>query len=387
MVQWTTWLWMGELMEASRRTSFDFLDIVADDPRSLLICDDDVINRTILSNLFSDTFSITETQDGDECLMAVLSSPDAWAGILLDYQMERMDGLEVLRRLHRRGLTERIPVFLISAEATMEVVREAYQLGCMDVIEKPVVPFVVRRRVLSVAELFTARRRLSQTVLVQQNELIRRATEILKLNRGMIEALSQAIEFRNGESGAHVRRIHDITGILLRGTPLGDGLSEEDVEIISVAAIMHDVGKIAIPDAILGKPGKLTPEEFEIMKSHTVLGAQLLEDIPQLHSNDSYRYAVDIARHHHERWDGSGYPDGLRGDELSSWVQAVSIADVYDALRSERVYKPAYSREKALQMIVEGACGVFNPKLIETFNMVEPEVSLLYGTTRDGGLS
>lgn len=374
-------------MEASRRTSFDFLDIVADDPRSLLICDDDVINRTILSNLFSDTFSITETQDGDECLMAVLSSPDAWAGILLDYQMERMDGLEVLRRLHRRGLTERIPVFLISAEATMEVVREAYQLGCMDVIEKPVVPFVVRRRVLSVAELFTARRRLSQTVLVQQNELIRRATEILKLNRGMIEALSQAIEFRNGESGAHVRRIHDITGILLRGTPLGDGLSEEDVEIISVAAIMHDVGKIAIPDAILGKPGKLTPEEFEIMKSHTVLGAQLLEDIPQLHSNDSYRYAVDIARHHHERWDGSGYPDGLRGDELSSWVQAVSIADVYDALRSERVYKPAYSREKALQMIVEGACGVFNPKLIETFNMVEPEVSLLYGTTRDGGLS
>lgn len=198
---------------------------------------------------------------------------------------------------------------------------------------------MVLRRVQSVVELYQARARLSGVVDRQQAELLERAAQIVRLNQGMVEALSAAIEFRNGESGQHVRRIHDITHYLLTHTELGDGLSQTDVDNIALAAIMHDVGKIAIPDAILGKPGKLTKEEFEIMKTHTVQGAALLENIPQMQESGAYLYACDIARHHHERWDGRGYPDGLKGDEISIWSQVVSLADVYDALTSKRVYR------------------------------------------------
>ena len=165
---------------------------------------------------------------------------------------------------------------------------------------------------------------------------------------------------------------------LLTRTELGRGLSEDEVESIALAAVMHDVGKIAIPDAILTKPGPLTPEEFEVMKSHTVIGAQMLEDIPQLHGSGEFPYAVDIARHHHERWDGSGYPDGLSGDELTPWSQAVALADVYDALRSERVYKPPFGRERAAGMIRAGECGCFGPQLLAAFDEVEPVAAALY---------
>lgn len=261
--------------------------------------------------------------------------------------------------------------------------REAYQLGVMDVISKPVIPYVVERRVNSVVELFQARRRLGNVVERQQSALLRQAEQIIGLSRGMIESLSTAIEFRNGESGEHVRRIHDITKYMLEHTELGDGLSPEDIDAISLAAIMHDVGKIAIPDAILNKPGRLTAEEFEIMKTHTLQGARLLERIPQMRELSAYRYACDIARHHHERWDGRGYPDGLKGEEISVWAQIVSLADVYDALVSKRVYKDAYGREKALGMIRDGACGTFNPSLLECFFRVEQELRYLYETPKE----
>ena len=192
------------------------------------------------------------------------------------------------------------------------------------------------------------------------------------------QALSTAIEFRSEESGDHVRRIHDITWNLLTYTPLGDGLDDEAIHQIALASIMHDVGKIAIPDAILNKPGKLTPEEYEVMKTHTVQGALLLERIPQLRETGLYAYAADIARHHHERWDGRGYPDGLRGDAISPWAQAVSLADVYDALINKRVYKAALPREKALAMIQNGDCGVFGPHLLKCFFAVEERLFALY---------
>ena len=159
---------------------------------------------------------------------------------------------------------------------------------------------------------------------------------------------------------------------------MGKGFSREDVDNIALAAIMHDVGKIAIPDAILNKPGRLTPEEFQVMKTHTVQGEKLLETIPQLRESGAYEYACDIARHHHERWDGRGYPDGLKGDEISVWAQVVSLADVYDALTSKRVYKNAFSAEKALEMIQNGECGVFNPRLLSCFLEAEPEIRKMY---------
>ena len=340
-------------------------------PGSLLIVDDDAINRAILENLFAPFYPIEEAEDGDEGLARILARPERFCAVLLDVVMPRMSGLEVLERLRESALTEKLPVFLITAEASDENMRRAYDLGVMDVISKPVVPYIVLKRVQSVIELFQARKRLRRTVKSQQTELLAQAEKIIRLNQGMIEALSTAIEFRSEESGDHVRRIHDITWNLLTYTPLGDGLDDEAIHQIALASIMHDVGKIAIPDAILNKPGKLTTEEYAIMKTHTTQGALLLERIPQLRETGLYAYAADIARHHHERWDGRGYPDGLRGDEISVWAQAVSLADVYDALINKRVYKAAFSRERALEMIRNGDCGVFGPRLLDCFFAVE----------------
>lgn len=230
----------------------------------------------------------------------------------------------------------------------------------------------------SVIELFQARKRLSRTVESQQERLLRQQEEIVELNQGIVEALAAAIEFRSEESGDHVRRIHDITAYLLSETELGNGLSSDEIAEIAQASMLHDVGKIAVPDRILNKPGRLTPEEFEIMKTHTTVGAALLEGIPQLQRHHSYRYAVDIARHHHERWDGCGYPDGIKGDEISVWAQVVALADVYDALSRKRVYKDAFPREQVLDMIRSGQCGAFQPDLLRCFFAVEKELSKMY---------
>ena len=357
------------------------LEVNKDDIRvsdMILIVDDDEMNRALLANIFDKYYLTEEAEDGDVGLDMILADPEKYCAILLDCMMPRMGGIEVLRRLDEHGLIDKIPVFLITAEANSETLLEAYRLGVMDVILKPVTPYIVLRRINSVVELFRARKRLGNRVEQQDMELIEKAQKIIELNKGMIEALSTAIEFRDGESGEHVRRIHDITKFLLENTELGEGLSSDDIDNIALASIMHDVGKIAIPDHILNKPGRLDHDEFEIMKTHTTQGSNLLEKIPQLHDSGVYEYAHDIARHHHEKWDGRGYPDGLKGDEISLWAQIVSIADVYDALSCKRVYKDALPREKVIQMIRGGECGMFNPKLLECFFKVEETLSKFY---------
>lgn len=345
---------------------------------AILIVDDDVINRKILSKLFSDCYTVLEAADGLSGLEQILRNP--LCAILLDVQMPGMTGIEVLRRLKPLGLLDKIPVFLITAESGQEVMKEAYELGVMDVISKPVVSYVVLRRVRSIIELFEARKHLNKVVENQNIAILEQAERIIQLNQGMIEALATAIEFRNEESGGHVQRICQITRLMLQNTELGNGLSEEEVENIALASIMHDVGKITIPDAVLTKPGKLTAEEYEIMKSHTTKGVTILESIPQLRDSGIYEYACDIARHHHERWDGRGYPDHLAGDEISVWSQVVSLADVYDALSCRRVYKPSFPREKVVEMICTGQCGLFNPRLLESFLKVEDRLSAMYQT-------
>ena len=337
------------------------------DPQTILIVDDDEINRGILDNIFADDYQVEEAENGRIGLEKILDTPEKYCAVLLDVMMPEMDGLETLRHLKHEELLDEIPVFLITAEANDAVMKEAYRMGVMDVISKPVIPYVVMRRINSVVELFRARRSLSNQVMAQQSELLRQAEQIIRLNRGMIEGLATAIEFRSAESGNHVRRIHDITRYMLKYTEWGEGMEDYDIEQIAQASIMHDIGKIAIPDAVLNKPGRLTPEEFEIMKTHTVQGEQLLEKIPELKENLAYEYAKDIARHHHERWDGRGYPDGLKGDEISPWAQIVSLADVYDALSCKRIYKDAFPREKVVEMIRDGSCGVFNPRLLDAF--------------------
>lgn len=345
---------------------------------TILIVDDSEINRAILANIFSAEYDIIEAEDGQEGLAIIHAHPPGLSAILLDVVMPHVNGIEVLRTLHHNGLTRKIPAFLITADVNSTTMREAYELGVMDVIFKPVVPYIVRRRVNSVVELFRARRKLSAQVQRQREELLLQTQQLAEMGMGMVEALATAIEFRSDESGEHVRRIRDITCYLLRTTPLGEGLSETEIDLIGVGAITHDVGKISIPDAVLNKPGRLTAEEFELMKSHTVKGAELLTKIPQMREHSAYRYARDIALHHHERWDGRGYPDGLAGDETPIWTQIVSLADVYDALVSKRCYKDAFSADTAVNMILDGQCGAFNPRLLEHFVKAEPVLRKLY---------
>lgn len=352
---------------------------------TILIVEDEAVNRAILANLFEDTYRILEAEDGQAGLEAAEAHADGLSAILLDVIMPRLSGIELLRRLAARGLPERVPVFLVTADATDGTMREAYELGVMDVILKPVVPYVVRRRVNSVVELFRARRRLGAEVERQRDQLLRQTQQLASMSMGMVEALSTAIEFRSDESGAHVRRIRDITCHLLRETSLGDGLSEAEIQLIGVGAVTHDVGKISIPDAILHKKGRLTPEEFEQMKLHTVKGAELLSQIPQMRAHSAYAYAYDIALHHHERWDGRGYPHGLVGDETPIWTQVVALADVYDALVSRRCYKDAFAADTAVEMILTGQCGVFNPRLLACFRRSEPVLRQLYAA--EGGKS
>lgn len=344
----------------------------------ILIVDDEEINRAILANLFEDRYQIVEAENGREGLDRIRELEGSLSAVLLDVVMPQMDGISVLRRMNRRGMTEKVPFFLITASRDDATIQEAYSLGVMDVISKPIVPYVVQRRVDSVVELFRARRRLGAEVERQREKLLEQAQQLAQMGMGMVEALATAIEFRSDESGEHVRRIHDITCYLLRTTPLGEGLSQDEIDLIGVAAITHDVGKISIPDAILHKQGKLTAEEYDLMKTHTSKGAELLSKIPQMREHTAYRYAYDIALHHHERWDGRGYPHGLVGDQTPIWTQIVALADVYDALVSKRCYKEPFPAKVALQMILDGQCGAFNPRLLHYFQEAEPALSQLY---------
>lgn len=346
--------------------------------KTILIIDNDAVNRAILRKTFSDLYTIREEPSGYLGIAEMLNNQQLFSAVLLDVEIPGMSGIEILRHMKQIGLVDSLPVFLITAEQQEHFVKEAYDLGVMDIIEKPVIPYLVRRRVQSVVELFETRKFLHEMVETQKVELMNQSNQILLLNQGMIEALATAIQFRDAESGGHVNRIFEITRFILENTDFGKDLSQTDINNIALASIMHDVGKIAIPDAVLTKPGKLTPEEFEIMKTHTTKGVGLLENIPQLQNNEFYEYACDIAWHHHERWDGKGYPEGLKGDEITPWSQVVALADVYDALSCKRVYKSAFSRKKVIEMIWAGQCGAFNPRLIDCFFSVEGEISKMY---------
>ncbi len=337
----------------------------------ILIVDDDFINRELLKNIFSAQYTFEEADNGRAGLEQIQRHLDKLCAIILDVQMPEMTGIELLEIISRQGIPEKVPTFLITAQDDDDLVAAAYHMGVVDVVAKPVIPVVVQKRVKTVIELFSARETLSATVKGQEQQLNESAKAIDELHRGTIEALATAIEFRDIESGQHVSRLYGMTKYILSNTAFGEGLSADTIESIARGAIMHDVGKIAISDVILNKPGRLTAEEFEVMKQHTVKGAELLEQICQTQLHESYRYAADIARHHHERWDGKGYPDGLKGDEISIASQVVSIVDVYDALVSVRVYKKPYSHEEAVEMIRSGQCGCFNPKLLACFLEVE----------------
>ncbi len=328
---------------------------------TVLIVDDSEMNRAILTEMLQDDFDILEAESGEACIQILQERRNGISLVLLDIVMPGMDGFEVLGYMTRAGMMDTLPVIMISSEDSQAVVRRAYDMGASDYISRPFDAQIVYRRVMNTIMLYAKQRRLLSMLTDQ-------IYEKEKNNRIMISILSQVMGFRNSESAAHILHINIITSMLLeRLIQKTDRyhLDWNQCLQIATASALHDIGKIGIPDEILNKPGRLTSEEYEIMKQHSMIGAEMLDKLDIYRDEELVRIAYDICRGHHERYDGKGYPDGLKGDEIPISAQVVSLADVYDALTSARVYKPAYSHEEAIRMILNGECGVFNPLLMD----------------------
>lgn len=336
----------------------------------LLVVDDSEMNREILKEILGKEYRILEACDGEEALKMLEQYGTEISLVLLDIIMPKMDGFEVLAYMNRDKWIEDIPVIMISSEGSESYIRRAYELGASDYISRPFDAKVVYQRVINMIKLYAKQRRLIHLVTDQ-------IYEKEKNNRMMTGILSQIVEFRNGESGLHVLHINILTQLLLEKLTRKSenyDLSWSQQHMIATASALHDIGKIGIDEKILNKPGKLTKEEFEAMKQHTIIGARMLDRLEMYHDEEMMKYAYEICRWHHERYDGKGYPDGLKGEEIPISAQVVSLADVYDALVSDRVYKKAYSHEKAMEMILNGECGMFNPLLLECLVEIQDKV-------------
>ena len=335
----------------------------------ILLVDDSAMNRMMLTEILRDSYHILEAENGRDCMEKLQAEAGNIALVLLDINMPVMDGFEVLKAMNANHTIEDIPVIMISSEDSDATIRRSYELGASDYVNRPFDARIVYRRVTNTIKLYAKQRRLVQMV----SEQIRARENNTDM---LVGVLSHIVEFRNGESGAHVRHIRIITELLLRRLLESSrySITAEQQDMIPLASALHDIGKIGIDEKILNKPGRLTPEEFEVMKTHSILGAKMLHDLDNFAEQPLLQTAYEIARWHHERWDGRGYPDGLKGDEIPISAQLVSLADVYDALTSERCYKKAFSHEKAVQMILNGECGAFNPLLLQCLTDIQADL-------------
>lgn len=353
-------------------TDSDAIETFQSEKPSVLIVDDSEMNRIILNEMLKDEYRVLEADNGRTALDLVDRYGDELSLVLLDIIMPGMNGFEVLGELSRRTVADSLPVIMISSEDSDDVVLRAYELGASDYINRPFNARVVRRRVSNTIRLYAKQRRLTSLLSQQYNERV-------KNSRMLIDIMAGVMELRNGESGLHVTHIEKLTELLLgclvhRSDKFP--LDNEQRSTIAMASALHDIGKMSIDDAILNKPGRLTSEEFEIMKTHTTIGADMLRELGSHHAGNALmEYAYQIARWHHERWDGKGYPDGLKGDDIPIAAQVVSVADVYDALTSVRVYKDAIPHKEAIQMILDGKCGEFNPLLLDCLLEVQDRIA------------
>lgn len=353
-------------------TDTDAIETFQSEKPSILIVDDSEMNRVILNEMLKDEYRVLEADNGRAALDMVDRYGDELSLVLLDIVMPGMNGFEVLGELSRRTVADSLPIIMISSEDSDDVVLRAYELGASDYINRPFDARVVRRRVSNTIRLYAKQRRLTSLLSQQYNARV-------KNSRMLIDIMAGVMELRNGESGLHVTHIEKLTELLLgclvhRSDQFP--LDNEQRSTIAMASALHDIGKMSIDDAILNKPGRLTAEEFEIMKTHTTLGADMLLELGRQHTgNPLLEYAYQIARWHHERWDGKGYPDGLKGDAIPIAAQVVSVADVYDALTSVRVYKDAIPHQEAIQMILDGKCGQFNPLLLDCLLEVQDRIA------------
>ena len=338
----------------------------------ILLVDDSAMNRMILKEILGDDYSILEAENGQECLEKMQAEAGNIALVLLDINMPVMDGFEVLKAMNANHTIEDIPVIMISSDDSDAAIRRSYELGASDYVNRPFDARIVYRRVTNTIKLYAKQRRLVQMVS-DQIRARENNTDML------VGVLSHIVEFRNGESGAHVRHIRIITELLLhRLLEISSQypITAEQQDNIPLASALHDIGKIGIDEKILNKPGRLTPEEFEVVKTHSMLGAEMLHQLENFNEQPLLQTAYEITRWHHERWDGRGYPDGLKGDEIPISAQLVALADVYDALTSERCYKKAFSHEKAVQMILNGECGAFNPLLLQCLTDMQTDLKI-----------
>ncbi len=356
----------------------------------ILVVDDMEVNRELLQQILKDEYDIAQAENGKQAIQYLNKMHDEITVILLDLMMPEMDGFAVLDMMRKQGWLKKIAVLVISGETSSQIESKCFKYGVSDFISKPFEVSVVKRRVRNIVDLFSYKNQLEEKVqkqtetLRKQNKMLQFQAEKLQENNvRIIDILGTVVESRNLESGEHIKRVKGFTRIL--GCHLMQdypeyGLDKKQIDMIASASALHDVGKIAIPDNILLKPGKLTKDEFEYMKSHTTRGCEILNSIEGIWEEDYRKTSYDICRHHHERWDGRGYPDGLKGEAIPISAQIVSVADVYDALVSERVYKEACSCEQTFHMIISGECGVFSPKLLESFRNARKEFEELAGS-------
>lgn len=336
----------------------------------ILIVDDSEMNRDMLSDMLSDDYDIVEAADGEEALSILKERVYDIDLVLLDIIMPAVDGFGVLDVMKRYHWIDNTPVIMISSETSQSYIRKAFELGVTDYILRPFDSFIIHKRVSNTLMLYRKQKKLLSALeeQVYENE---------KNNSMMINVLAHIVEFRNGESGMHVHHIKQLTSILLQNLIEKTDkyhLTENDILLISTASSLHDIGKISIDDKILNKPGRLTAEEFEVIKTHSVIGAEMLQDLHNTHNYPLFDKAYEICRWHHERYDGKGYPDGLKGEEIPISAQVTSLADVYDALTSNRCYKKAFTHEKAMEMILDGQCGAFNPVLLQCLKDCEKQI-------------
>lgn len=336
----------------------------------ILIVDDSEMNRDMLSDMLSDDYDIVEAADGEEALSILKERVYDIDLVLLDIIMPAVDGFGVLDVMKRYHWIDNTPVIMISSETSQSYIRKAFELGVTDYILRPFDSFIIHKRVSNTLMLYRKQKKLLSALeeQVYENE---------KNNSMMVNVLAHIVEFRNGESGMHVHHIKQLTSILLQNLIEKTDkyhLTENDILLISTASSLHDIGKISIDDKILNKPGRLTAEEFEVIKTHSVIGAEMLQDLHNTHNYPLFDKAYEICRWHHERYDGKGYPDGLSGEEIPISAQVTSLADVYDALTSNRCYKKAFSHEKAMEMILDGQCGAFNPVLLQCLKDCEKQI-------------
>ena len=335
--------------------------------QTILIADDSEMNRSILTDMLGDEYEIMEAENGVEAVSILQKYGNAISLLLLDIVMPEMDGFGVLNVMNKHRWIEDIPVIVISAETASTHVERAYELGVTEFISRPFDALILHRRVVNTILLYAKQKKLIDLVTDQIYEKEQQSGL-------MVDILSHIVEFRNGESGQHVLHIRTLTELLLKHLGHIDSkyqFPRSEISLICTASALHDIGKIAIPGEVLNKPGRLTDEEFEIMKKHTLIGAEMLKALPMHQEEPLVKKAYEICRWHHERYDGRGYPDGLKGEEIPVSAQVVALADVYDALTSERVYKKAFTHDVAIQMILEGKCGQFNPMLMECLREIE----------------